>query len=60
RESREHVVAHREVFEAAQQGILNKIMENPRAAAALKDTRVGVAAAVGPHAGPDLEKAAKK
>jgi limonene 1,2-monooxygenase len=59
RESRAHVVAHREVFEAAQQGILNKIMENPRAAAALKDTKVGVAAALGPHAGPDLAKAAE-
>ena len=59
RKSREHVVAHRDSFADAQQGILNKIMENPRAAAALKDTKVGVAAALGPHAGPDLAKAAK-
>jgi hypothetical protein len=51
------VVAHRESFASAQQGILNKIMENPRAAEALKKTKVGVAAALGPHAGPDLEKA---
>lgn len=56
RESREHVVAHRESFDAAQQGILNKIMANPRAAAALKDTKVGVSAALGPHAGPDFGK----
>jgi len=60
RESREFVVANREFFERAQQGILNKIMDNPRAAAALKDTKVGVAAALGPHAGPDLEAEAEK
>ena len=59
RESREFVVNNREFFQRAQQGILNKIMDNPKAAAALKDTKTGVAAAIGPHAGPDLAQAAK-
>ncbi len=57
RESQDHVRVHRDSFASAQQGILNKIMENPKAAAALKDTKTGVAAAIGPHAGPDLIKA---
>jgi limonene 1,2-monooxygenase len=57
RESREYVVTHRDSFERAQQAILNKIMDNPRAAAALRDTKVGVAAALGAHAQPDLAKA---
>lgn len=57
RESQDHVRTHRDIFDSAQQGILNKIMENPRAAAALADTKTGVAAAIGPHAGPDLAKA---
>ena len=53
------MVNNREFFQRAQQGILNKIMDNPKAAAALKDTKTGVAAAIGPHAGPDLAQAAK-
>jgi limonene 1,2-monooxygenase len=59
RESQDHVRVHRDSFASAQQGILNKIMENPKAAAALGKTKVGVAAAIGPHAGPDLAKASE-
>jgi limonene 1,2-monooxygenase len=59
RESQDHVRVHRDSFASAQQGILNKIMENPRAAAALKNTKTGVAAAIGPHAGPNLAAAAE-
>lgn len=61
RDSREYVVTHRDSFERAQQAILNKIMDNPKAAKALRDTQVGVSAAanIGAHAGPDLNKARK-
>jgi limonene 1,2-monooxygenase len=55
RESRQFVVEHRETFERAQQAILAKIRENPRAAAALAEGGT-MAPSVGPHAGPDLRR----
>ncbi|MDF1733600.1 MAG: LLM class flavin-dependent oxidoreductase [Minwuia sp.] len=57
RDSRNFVVENRETFEQAQKAILSKIMDNPRAAAALKEGGVN-APAIGPHAGPDLNKEA--
>ncbi|WP_281017645.1 MULTISPECIES: LLM class flavin-dependent oxidoreductase [unclassified Minwuia] len=57
RDSRQFVVENRETFEQAQKAILSKIMDNPRAAAALKEGGVN-APVIGPHAGPDLNKEA--
>ncbi len=57
RESRQFVVENRETFEQAQKAILSKIMDNPRAAEALKAGGVN-APSIGPHAGPDLKKGA--
>ncbi len=55
RRSREHVIAHRDVFERAQAAILSKIQQNPEAAKALAEGG-SMSASVGPHAGPDLAK----
>jgi len=57
RDSRNFVVENRDTFEQAQKAILSKIMDNPRAAAALKEGGVN-APSIGPHAGPDLNKEA--
>lgn len=57
RDSRQFVVENRDTFEQAQKAILSKIMDNPRAAAALKEGGVN-APLIGPHAGPDLKKEA--
>jgi len=55
RTSRQHVIDHRESFERAGQAIMQKIMTNERAAAALADTRRAATATTGGHT-PDLEK----
>jgi len=54
RTSRQHVIDHRESFERAGQAIMQKIMTNERAAAALADTRRAATATTGGHT-PDLE-----
>ena len=56
RTSRQYVVEHRESFERAGQAIMQKIMGNERAAAALQETMRAQTATTGGHT-PDLEKA---
>lgn len=58
RESREYVVANREVFERAGQAVLTKILQHEGAAEALKVTQNSRLAMPGHHA-PDLTKAGK-
>lgn len=55
RESRQHVVAHRESFQRANQAVLSKIKENPSAAAALEKTTNG-RFAIPAHQAPNMEK----
>lgn len=55
RESRKHVIEHRDIFERAGQAILSKIMENDRAAEALKEGS-DAKPALAPHHAPDLNK----
>lgn len=55
RRSRQFVIEHRDAFEQAQQAILSKIQQNPRAAAALAEGG-SMSPSVGPHAGPDLSR----
>jgi limonene 1,2-monooxygenase len=50
------LIEHRESFERAGQAIMTKIMENEKAAEALKETRRAMMATTGGHT-PDLEKA---
>ena len=56
RTSRQYVVEHRDSFERAGQAIMQKIMGNERAAAALAETRRAATATTGGHT-PDLDKA---
>lgn len=56
RRSQRHVVEHRESFERAGQAVLTKIMENDRAAEALKEG-ANTRAPIGAHAAPDLDEA---
>jgi limonene 1,2-monooxygenase len=55
RTSRQYVIDHRESFERAGAAVMQKIMGNERAAAALQETMVGRTAAPGGHT-PDLQK----
>jgi limonene 1,2-monooxygenase len=55
RTSRQYVVEHRESFERAGQAVMQKIMGNERAAAALQETMRAQTATTGGHT-PDLEK----
>jgi len=55
RTSRQYVIEHRESFERAGQAIMQKIMSNERAAAALQETRLAATATTGGHT-PDLAK----
>lgn len=59
RESRKHVIEHRDVFERAGQAVLSKIMENERAAKALSEATEG-RAAMHSHNAPDLRRAGKE
>ena len=59
RESQRHVIENREVFERAGQAVMSKIMENERAAAALKE-QATARTAIASHNAPDLEKAARE
>jgi limonene 1,2-monooxygenase len=54
RESRRYVIEHRESFERAGAAVMQKIMGNERAAAALKETLTGRTATTGGHT-PDLQ-----
>jgi limonene 1,2-monooxygenase len=56
RTSRQYLIDHRESFERAGQAIMSKIMENEKAAEALKETRRAMTATTGGHT-PDLQKA---
>ena len=56
RTSRQYVVEHRESFERAGAAVMQKIMGNERAAAALQETVRAQTATTGGHT-PDLEKA---
>ncbi|HVN01287.1 MAG TPA: LLM class flavin-dependent oxidoreductase [Caulobacteraceae bacterium] len=56
RTSRQYLIDHRESFERAGQAIMAKIMDNEKAAEALKETRRAMMATTGGHT-PDLEKA---
>lgn len=56
RESQQYVIEHREVFERAGQAVMSKIMENEKAASALKEQMTGQSA-IQSHNAPDLEKA---
>lgn len=56
RESRDHVVNNREVFDQAGQAVLNKIMENDRAVEAMKEDATAKSAMPSHHA-PELGKA---
>ncbi len=53
RESQRHVIENREVFERAGQAVLSKIMENERAAEAMREGVAGNAA-IHSHNAPDL------
>ncbi len=55
RESRQHVVEHRDSFKRANQAVLSKIKENPSAAAALEKTTNGRFAIPAHHA-PSMEE----
>jgi len=55
RTSRQYVIEHRESFERAGQAVMQKIMGNERAAAALQETIRAQTATTGGHT-PDLEK----
>ena len=59
RDSRRHVVEHRDAFQRANQAVLSKIQENERAAAALALTRNG-RFAIPAHQAPDMEKLAQE
>jgi len=59
RTSRQYLIEHRESFERAGQAIMAKIMDNEKAAEALKETRRAMMATTGGHT-PDLEKARSK
>ena len=59
RTSRQHVVDHRESFERAGQAVMQKIMTNDRAAAALAETVRAATSTTGGHT-PDLEKERSK
>jgi limonene 1,2-monooxygenase len=59
RTSRQYLIDHRESFERAGQAIMTKIMENEKAAEALKETRRAMTATTGGHT-PDLQKAQAK
>jgi len=54
RTSRKYVVEHRDVFDRAGEAVMRKIMDNDRAAAALKETMRAQTATTGGHT-PDLE-----
>ena len=56
RTSRQYVIDHRESFERAGAAVMQKIMGNERAAAALQETMRAQTATPGGHT-PDLEKA---
>jgi limonene 1,2-monooxygenase len=56
RASRRHVVEHRESFDRAGAAVMKKIMDNDRAAAALRETIQAQTATTGGHT-PDLEAA---
>jgi limonene 1,2-monooxygenase len=56
RTSRQYVVEHRESFDRAGAAVMKKIMDNDRAAAALKETQLAQTATTGGHT-PDLEVA---
>jgi limonene 1,2-monooxygenase len=56
RTSRQYVIEHRESFERAGAAVMQKIMANERAAAALQVTLAGASAMPAGHA-PDLQKA---
>ena len=55
RTSQQYVIEHRESFERAGQAVMQKIMDNERAAAALQETLRAQTATTGGHT-PDLEK----
>lgn len=55
RTSRQYVIEHRESFERAGAAVMQKIMDNERAAAALQETLRAQTATTGGHT-PDLEK----
>ncbi len=57
RESRQFVVENRGVFERAGQAVMAKIMENERAAEALKEG-ANAPTAIAPHHAPDMAKKA--
>lgn len=57
KESRQWVIDHRQSFERAGQAIMNKIMENDRAASALRSQGAGGKAPISAHAAPDLNAA---
>ncbi len=59
RRSQTHVIEHRDVFERAGQAVMSKIMENERAAQALKEGVQG-GAAMHSHNAPDLRNAGRK
>ncbi len=59
RTSRQYLIDHRESFERAGQAIMTKIMENEKAAEALKETRRAMTATTGGHT-PDLQKETSK
>jgi limonene 1,2-monooxygenase len=59
RTSRQYVIEHRESFERAGQAVMQKIMGNERAAAALQETIRAQTATTGGHT-PDLEKEKEK
>lgn len=59
RESQQHVITHREVFERAGQAVLSKIMENDKAAAAMRE-QMGAKTAIASHNAPDLAKAVRE
>jgi limonene 1,2-monooxygenase len=60
RESQQHVIEHRDVFERAGQAVISKIMENERAVAAMAEA-ADAQAAIPAHHAPDMsDRAAKK
>ncbi|MDA1075093.1 MAG: LLM class flavin-dependent oxidoreductase [Proteobacteria bacterium] len=59
RESQKYVIEHRDVFDRAGQAVIQKIMENKRAVAAMAEDTQGAAAMPAHHA-PDLRKVGKE
>ncbi len=59
RESQKYVIEHRDVFDRAGEAVVAKIMQNEKAAAAMRE-QANAQSAIPSHNAPDLKEAARK